>query len=197
MRVVILLFSLILVACSSGDAPLEASDTIERPTFETNYTVIPSESRLTIASTQEGEPFTGSFSEFDALIRFYADALEASRVWVAVPVDSLEAGSADRNNTARAKGWLNAKETPFGIFESETIRADGDGYVADGTLSLRGTDLPFSLPFDLEQTSDRAVMTATVPLERLRWGIGEEWNSGNYVGLTVTLDIRVVAERTG
>ncbi|GLQ21110.1 YceI family protein [Algimonas porphyrae] len=195
MRAVILLFSILLCACNGGDVDPQP-DTIERPVFEINYRVVPAESALTFTATQEGKTFEGAFSEFDAMIRFDADVLDMSRVWVVVAIDSLDAGHTDRNSTARTPAWLNVKDTPYGIFESETIRADGTGYVADGRLTLRGTSLPFSLPFALQETDGRAVMTAQVPLERLRWGIGEEWNKGDYVGLIVTLDIRVVAERT-
>ncbi|MEM9599580.1 MAG: YceI family protein [Pseudomonadota bacterium] len=197
MRVVILLFAIFLVACGGQDTPSENENTlVERPDFATNYSVIAEQSAIIIRSTQEGEPFEGAFTQFDAMIYFDATDLPTSRVWVSVPIESLDAGSRDRNTTARNREWLDVEGTPMGVFESQTIRAEADGYVADGILTLRGTSLPFSLPFMLAEEGGQTVMTAQVPIERLDWGIGTDWNSGNYVGLTVTLGIRVVAEKT-
>ena len=197
MRVVILLFAILLVACGGQDTPSESESAVaERPVFATNYSVIAEQSAIIMRSTQEGEPFDGAFTQFDAMIYFDATDLASSRVWVSVPIDSLEAGSNDRNTTARNREWLNLRDTPTGVFKSETIRAVGETYVADGTLTLRGTSLPFSLPFMLAEEDGQTIMTAQVPIERLNWGIGTDWNSGNYVGLTVMLDIRVVAEKT-
>ncbi|MGJ8560226.1 MAG: YceI family protein [Litorimonas sp.] len=192
MRFVILLSALLFSACGGDVAEPERV----RPVFETNYVVAQDESRLGFAATQEGVVFVGEFTEFDALISFDSEDLERSRVWVAVPIASFEGGSTDRNSNAPSNIWFDAQKFPVAIFETQSIRADGDAFIANGTLAMKGQTKPISFPFTLEETNDRAVMTATFPVNRTRWNIGQEpWNTEDYVGLDVILDIRVVADR--
>lgn len=192
MRFVILLSALLFAACG-GDV---SEPEIIRPSFETNYVVNQEESRLGFASTQEGVVFVGEFTTFDASIYFDFAAPEMSRVRVTVPIASFEAGSPDRNSNASSNIWFDTKNFPTAVFETQSIRADGDAFIANGTLSLKGQTKPISFPFKIEQSGAQAVMTATFPVNRTRWDVGQEpWNTEDYVGLNVILDIRVVADR--
>lgn len=192
MRFVILLSALLFSACG-GDVP--EPETL-RPTFEANYVVNQDESRLGFASTQEGVVFVGEFTAFEASIYFDLMAPETSRVWVAVPIAAFDAGSTDRNSNASSNIWFDTKKFPTAVFETQSIRADGDAFIANGTLSLKGQTKPISFPFKIEESDGQAVMTATFPVNRTRWDVGQEpWNTEDYVGLNVILDIRVVADR--
>ncbi|WP_298915836.1 YceI family protein [uncultured Algimonas sp.] len=200
MRAVILplLFSAAVPLFAACGETASAPDPISAGSaFETNYAVVAAESHLRFTTTQEGEAFTGEFSDFDADIAFDPAAPETSRVVVRVPLASFEGGSTDRDSTAPSAVWLDARNFPVAMFETDAIRADGGQFVADGTLTLKGRSLPLSFPFTLEETGDRAVMTATVPLDRTRWNIGADpWNTDEHVGREVRLDIRVVADRS-
>lgn len=192
MRFVILLSALLLSACGGGAPEPEVAS----PTFETNYVIVPEESRLGFSTTQEGVGFSGEFSEFDAAIYFDAQALDSSRVRVIVPIAAFDGGSTDRNSNVSSNIWFDAKKFPVAIFETQSIRADGAAFIANGTLAIKGQTKPISFPFTVEQTDGRAVMTASFPVNRTRWNIGQApWDTEDYVGLNVTLDIRVVANR--
>lgn len=188
----ILLSALLLTACG-GAAP---EPEVALPSFETNYVMVPEESRLGFSTTQEGVGFSGEFTEFDAAIDFNADAPETSRVRVIVPIGSFDGGSTDRNSNVSSNIWFDAKTFPIAVFETQSIRADGAGFIASGTLEIKGQTKPILFPFTVDQTDGRAVMTARFPVNRTRWNVGQEpWNTEEYVGLNVMLDIRVVADR--
>jgi polyisoprenoid-binding protein YceI len=192
MRFVILLSALLFAACK-GDAPEPVK---ELEIFETNYVVVDEESHIRFSATQEGVGFTGEFKEFDAKIYFDAAELDTSRVRVIVPMASFDGGNADRNSNVPAKVWFHTKNYPVAMFETQAIRADVGGYIANGMLDLKGRSQPISLAFTIEQTEGRAVMTATHRINRKRWNIGEApWDTEEYVGLDVMLDIRVVANQ--
>lgn len=198
MRFVIPLLFLTLLACSpqpDGETGIDGT----LPTvvgFEPNYNVIQEESRLGFSATQEGKAFSGEFKEFTAVIRFNPDDLSTFMVHVRVPIRSVDASSGDRNSALLDKAWFDEKAFPVAEFTSETVWEEGAGYVAEGTLSIKGNSLPLSLPFILEGTADRTIMRSTLSLNRTLWNIGEApWNTEEYVGHEVTLDIVLVAEQ--
>ncbi|GHB00671.1 polyisoprenoid-binding protein [Algimonas arctica] len=192
MRFVILLSALLFSACRGETVEPE----IQAPAFETNYVVANDESRLGFAATQEGVVFTGEFTDFEALIYFDPEELEASRVLVSVPLASFDGGSTDRNSNASSNIWFDAKKFPVAVFESQLIREDGNAYIAQGTLMLKGQTKQILFPFKLNETDGRTVMTATFPINRTRWDVGQSpWNTEGYVGLDVILDLRIVADR--
>jgi len=192
MRFVILLSALIFAACK-GEAP---GPDMPRPEFAANYAVIEGDSHIRFSATQEGRRFDGEFTDFDAVIYFDQAALDDSRVWVSVPLGSFDGGNADRNSNVPGTPWFDTKNHPTAIYESDSIRADGDSYIASGTLTLKGISQPVLFPFTLEQTGDLAVMNANFPINRTRWNIGAApWDTEEYVGLDVMMDIRVAAEK--
>lgn len=199
MRFVILASALALLACG-GEAPppvQEAATTA--PTFETNFAVIEADSEIRFSGTQEGEPFEGRFTAFDADIRFDPDDLDGSRVRVSVPLASVDGGSTDRTSTLPDAVWFDVRTFPTALFESEDIAATTDGYVANGTLGLKGADAPVVLFFTLEEDAQgRTVMRGEAELDRTDWNVGAApWDTEEYVGHAVTLDVVVVAEATG
>jgi polyisoprenoid-binding protein YceI len=70
------------------------------------------------------------------------------------------------------------------------------GYVATGTLTLRGMEQPVSLPFSLDLQGDTAVMTGTTTLDRRDFGIGKSYGDEASVGFPVTVTVDLVARRT-
>lgn len=196
MRSVILISLLFLLAFSLSGCSGEAPVANDEPTFTPNYTVVADESRLGFSATQEGVGFTGEFTEFDATILFDPAALETSQVWVTVPLASFDGGSTDRNSNVSSNIWFDSKRFPVATFKTDSLRADGDAYLANGTLTIKGLTKPISFAFNVEETDGRAMMTAEFPINRTRWNIGQDpWNTEDYVGLNVMLDIRVVADR--
>ena len=192
-RVTLLLASLVLLACSgSENVPLQAETATP---VTANYRVLPERSEVRVTGTQQGESFSGTFGRFDAAIDFDADALDSSRVRVALPIAGLDLGSSDRNDALPGKVWFSTRLHPVAVFEADTFRADGAGYVADGTLTVKGLQRGLSLPFTLEDEGGLTVMRGSVVLDRTRWNLGDApWDTEEYVGHDVRVDVELVAE---
>lgn len=160
-----------------------------------NWLIVPSESHIKFSAKQEGEPFTGSFERFSGYIQFLPEQLDASSVRIEIPIESISAGTKDRDNTLPGKVWFSTKAFPKAVFEaSDFSRISGNDYVATGTLTMKGKTLPLELPFNLDINNGRAVMTATPMLDRTKWDVGADpWNTDEWVSTGVALDIRVVA----
>ena len=198
MRLVILTSCTIfagLTACSPSASPPEVPSIAQTPAFVTNYDVIYAESRLGFSAEQEGEVFQGEFTEFRAAIFFDPAVLDAAKVHVIIAPASFSTGNGDRDSSAPRKAWFDIKSFPVATFESDTIRSDGAGYIAEGMLTLKGRTLPLSLAFTLQDQGRRTEMQGTAMIDRTLWGVGEApWDTDQYVSRSVKLDMTIVAQ---
>ena len=161
-----------------------------------NWDIVAEASHIHFTAKQEGEPFTGEFSEFSGLINFDPDALEDSYVRIEIPLASVDAGTKDRNSTLPGKVWFSSKAFPVAIYESSEIVSVGESYEARGSLTMKGVSLPVSLSFDLEIAGDRAEMTGQTTLDRTEWQVGADpWHTDEWVSKNVKLDVKIEAIR--
>ncbi|MBD3679436.1 MAG: cytochrome b/b6 domain-containing protein [Rhodobacteraceae bacterium] len=152
------------------------------------------EGRLGITVQQLGSAVEGSFADWTAAIDFTeeADGGRHGSVTVQISIPSLRLGSV----TTQAMGpdFFAAETHPTAIFEAE-IFAQGDGYVAEGVLDLKGTQVPVSLPFVLKIDGDTATMTGSTTLDRRDFGIGEAQTDPSQLGFEVAVAVKLTAIR--
>lgn len=165
-------------------APLQA--------VASDWTVTQGSLALTIR--QFGAEVSGRFDDWTAAISFEdrPDPGPLGTVEVLVSVPSLSLGTV----SAQAMGpdFLNAQDHATARFAA-TIRRAADGFVAEGTLDLRGVTQPLSLPFQLVLEGDRAEMQARLTLDRRDWGIGMTMTDAAQLGFDVDLTIALTAQR--
>lgn len=127
---------------------------------------------LGITVRQLGSDVEGSFADWTAAINFdetpdtegkYGD------VEVTVAIASLTLGSV--TNQAMGADFLDAETHQTALFKAD-IFAEGEGYVAKGTLTLKGAQAPVFLPFTLEIAGDTAAMQGQTRVNRSGFGIG-------------------------
>ncbi|WOI54608.1 cytochrome b/b6 domain-containing protein [Parvularcula sp. LCG005] len=154
-------------------------------------------SRLEFIFTQSGQEVVGRFNTFDAIIKLDPTAPETGEINVQIDLLSADAGTSDRNGTLQQSAWFDSANEPQAQFTSTDIRATGEGeYVAEGTLSLKGTERAVSLPFTLSVDGDRAVAHGMTTLNRLDFGVGEgAMVSEKDVPPSVGVRIHIEAER--
>ena len=152
---------------------------------------------LSITVAQLGSPVTGSFADWQAAIDFdeapRADGTLGT-VEVGVSTGSLTLGSVSQQATGDE--FLASGAFPQADYVA-TILPEGDGYVADGTLTLRGVTIDLRLPFTLSLDGDRAEMVGQAALDRRAFGMGESYPDESSVGFAVTLDVALTAVRDG
>jgi len=180
----------------SADSDTAASASEMRVANAPSWTIQAEGSHLKFSALQEGETFTGEFTEFSGDIHFDPDNLAGSHVKIMIPIASISAGSKDRDNTVPGKVWFNAKAFPSAVFETEIITETDDTYTAVGSLTLKGKSQPLSLPFILDVTGDTALMKSQIAIDRTKWDVGAApWNTDEWVSRSVDLDIQVTATR--
>jgi cytochrome b561 len=167
------------------------------------------QSRLELVFTLYGQEVNSRFETFDGEIFFDPDNLERSRVRIEIDIASLRTGSSDRDSEAKSPDWFDTASYPKAVFESESFvvlaqeneETEGKTYQVNGTLTLRGVEMPTSFPFvlviadDSESESKIAEMSASLTLKRLDFGVGQgQWqstaNMANEVAIKISLRAR-------
>lgn len=155
--------------------------------------------RLAIAVTQLGTRVEGAFAEWDARIAF-SEAPDAEgrhgAVEASVDVLSLTLGSVTEQ--ALGEEFFAAERFPRAVFAADILAAPEGAeapYLAVGTLSLRGAEVPVSLPFDLAVEGNRASAEGVAVVDRRDFAIGEGYADPGTLGFEVEIAVALEAVR--
>ena len=152
----------------------------------------PDGSRLEFIATFEKTPAPGVFKEFDARLRFDPDKPAGSSLDVTIKVTSADMNIPDVNKEIRGKDWFDYAGFPHAEFHSTDLRREGKGYVARGTLTLKGVKQAVEVPFTWLGSGDSATMEGEFTLQRGVFGIGlGEWKASDTIGADVKVRFRV------
>ena len=194
----VLALALALAALSlAGPEPAAAQEANAAPTWSVDAAA----SRVGFVAEQSGDPVPGEFKSFDAEIRFGREHLDDSRVAVTIRIASVDAATAEQEQTVTSPSLFHAAKHPEARFVATDFQKLDEGrYLARGDLRMRGQTHPVELPFDLTVTRQddrlRAVAEGAITVKRLRWGIGKgQWADTSTVPNEVRIEIRIVAHR--
>jgi polyisoprenoid-binding protein YceI len=88
----------------------------------------------------------GRFTKFTAHI-VANKAVSGSSVEFTIKTDSVDTAVAPRDADLRSANFFDAANYPDMVYKSTSIRKSHGGYVADGTLTIKGVSKPVSIPF--------------------------------------------------
>ncbi|MEM8632275.1 MAG: cytochrome b/b6 domain-containing protein [Pseudomonadota bacterium] len=148
---------------------------------------------ISISVLQLGSAVEGTFADWTAIIAYDETVTDgaAGSVDVTISVPSLTIGSV--TSDAMKPDFFNATEFPTATY-SGTILTEGGAHRAEGTLTLKGADVPVNFPFTLEITDGLATMAAEMTLQRLDFAIGESYPDESSLGFPVTVAINLTAQ---
>lgn len=107
------------------------------------------ENRLEFTATFEQTPVTGTFKDFRVRFDFDPQKPGSNRLNVLIRISSADMANPDINQAIAGKDWFDYVHYPEAVFDaSEILDAPGAaGYLARGTLVLKGRKQPLVLPF--------------------------------------------------
>lgn len=183
-------------AAATAPAPAEAAATPPALKDPVAWTVQKG-STLTFAATWSADTIQGQFTAWTADILFSPDALDRSKLTVAIDMTSAKTGDDQRDASLPSDDFFAAAAHPKAIFTATKFRKTGEGkFVADGTLDLRGVKKPLSLPFSLKIDGDMATARGVTTLDRTAFGVGQgEWASTDQIGGKVKVSFALTAKR--
>jgi len=155
------------------------------------------EGSLGITIRQMGSEVTGRFADWTADVAYSETADADGRhgtVEVVVAIPSLTLGSVTKQ--AMGPDFFNAEAHPTATFAADIV-AQGDGHVARGTLTIKGTSVPVEMPFTLGIEGDTARASGGLTVDRRNFGIGEGAQDPGQLGFEVGISFDLVAQRAG
>ena len=159
------------------------------------WTLVQADSRLGFSATQAGAEFEGVFERFDAEIRFDEQDLASSRFRVTVHTASASTGETKRDGILKGTDFFAVERYPVAVFEAVDFAVSGEGYVARGSLTLRGVTRPVPVRFTFGRLADGgARLEGSATVRRLDFGVGQgEWSATEWVGdeVGVKFDLRL------
>ena len=90
----------------------------------------------------------GRFDKFEGTIVTAPDPLQSS-VTATVDLSSVNTGEPNRDNHIRSADFFEVESHPTLTFHSTGVRPDGDNFLLDGDLTIRGTTKPVTLKLEV------------------------------------------------
>ena len=147
----------------------------------------------------------GRFPDVAGTVLLDAESQSKSAVEVTVNVASIDTRQEQRDEHLRSADFFDVANFPILTFKSTSIRRDGDSFLVDGDLTIRGVTKPVTLRATEEgRTRDpwggeRIGFSASTKVNRRDFGL--TWNQvleagGFAVGdeVKITLDVELVKQ---
>ncbi len=137
----------------------------------------------------------GRFNDFSGQIVYDDKDPSKSSVKVAIKAASVNTDNTARDNDLRSTNFLDVEKFPEITFQSKSVEKKGDGYVAHGTLTIRGVAKDVDLPFTLNgplATPRGKLLGADAGLTINRMDYGVSWSRAlDGGGVVVSNDVKI------
>lgn len=172
-----------------GKATTDASFT---PNWIVNYDA----SSITFSGTHDGNPYSGSFGDWDAAIDFDAEVPTAARAEISVSMGSASASQKLYTDSLKSTEWFNVADFPTASVAVASIEPVENGFTAIASLTLKEITVDTPFEFTVEFNADKAVMTGHAVFQRAPLNLGQSSDPGaDWVAENVRVDVVVEASR--
>jgi polyisoprenoid-binding protein YceI len=143
----------------------------------------------------------GKFKTFSGELVTGENPLDSS-VTAEIDLASIETGAEQRDDHIRSADFFEVETYPTMTYRSTGVRADGDDYVVDGELTLKGVTKQVPLKLELNgfgpdpYGGTRAGFTATAEINRREFNVNFSapmQNGGAVVADKITIQLEIEA----
>ncbi|WP_317930010.1 cytochrome b/b6 domain-containing protein [Halioxenophilus sp. WMMB6] len=183
-----------------GDVPAEEPIAVQpaaEPTTTAtvgNWLMVLPDSSLKFQSAYSGEAFDGSFAQFNPTIRFDPAEPEAGVLDVTVTASSITTYNEEWDASLQDDEWFATEQFATAHYYSNDIKAQNDGFVAQGRLTLKGVTQPLAVNFVWQSQADgKASFVGDAVIDRRLFGIGTGmWADDPTIAFEVQLQVNLL-----
>lgn len=125
----------------------------------------------------------GSFSGMSGTVNFQPSNLNNSTLEVCIDAKTVDTDNETRDEHLSKEDFFYVEKYPSICFKSTSISKSETGYLAKGTLTMRGVSKEVSIPF----TYSNNTFNGSLEIDRTNYKVGSD--GGFMVGKTVQLTI--------
>jgi polyisoprenoid-binding protein YceI len=138
----------------------------------------------------------GRFNDYAGQILYDDKDPSKSSVSVTIKSASINTDNTQRDNHLKSNAFLDVANFPEITFKSKSVEKKADGFVAHGTLTIRGVskdvDLPFKINGPIAVGGGNSLLGAEAALTINRQDYGVSWSQSMSAGeLVVANDVRI------
>lgn len=135
----------------------------------------------------------GTVDGLKGTLSFDPNDLPSAKMDVTLDLSTIVTGISKRDKDIKYEtSWFDIKQYPVIGFKSESISKSGSGYVANGTLTIKGTAKKVQIPFTFTDGAAGSTFVGSLKLNRLDYKVG---SSTVMVKDTVDVVITVPAKK--
>ena len=145
----------------------------------------------------------GRFDKFEGAVETAPDPLQ-STVTATVDLSSVNTGNETRDNHIRSEDFFHIEQHPTMTFRSTGIRAEGENFLLDGDLTLRGVSRPVTFFLEVNgfgpdpYGGTRSGFSATTEINRNDWNVSYNGpipgaSSGMVLSDRITINLEIEA----
>ena len=96
-----------------------------------------------------------------------------------------------RDAALKDKDFFAVDQYPRIVYPSHSVEARGSTQLAHGVLEIKGKRLDLDVTFSLQREGDNPIVSGTLTLNRLEYGIGiGEWSNTKWLSGEVNVQFR-------
>lgn len=151
------------------------------------YAVRAAGSSVSFEVRQAGAPFRGAFRRFGGEVCLAQDRVARIDVWL--EPTSVDAGLPEIDAALKEKEFFETARFPRIAFTGNSAEVRGEQQTARGTLQIKDRRRDMQVAFRLRRDGDGPVVSGSLTLNRLDYGIGTgEWSDTRWLGAEVKVD---------
>lgn len=142
---------------------------------------------------------TGSLKVFNAAITSEGDDFDNATISFDAETSSIDTGNNDRDNHLKSGDFFDAEQFPAISFKSSSFVKDGDDYILNGDLTIKGVSNPVTLTAEFGGIATdpwgntKAGFTLSGKIKRSDFGLS--WNAALETGgVMVSEEVKIAGE---
>ncbi|GGD15746.1 cytochrome b/b6 domain-containing protein [Aureimonas glaciei] len=178
-----------------GEGAATQASVTTAPEGLSGWTIDKTASTLTYTARFSGKAIGGTVGNWNAAVTFDPENLAAASARIVVDSASVTIDDAFVRSNLPGPDGLDAKTHPEAIVDLTEFEKTAGGFRGEGTMTIKGTALPISVPFTFDRQADgTAHVVGTASFDRMAYGLGAQNDaSGEWLALPIEVTFDLVA----